>query len=194
MPNESEDALEDRLERIQRRAENFRELLKDGEEVTIACQDGEMHIEESYRSKFERSHPKLYGRLMSMEAQMVAGLTPYVLGLIASGGVIFGFQLDWWEPLLGVRVCDLLNRVWFYIVLPLLISFLMYHVCRWWERHVYRRHRAELLALNGGENLDREVLLVMLRDEADLDVVVRFEAGRRSVSGSQRTKAIRRIS
>ena len=80
MSNESEDALDDRLERIQLRAENFRELLKDGEEVTIAYQDGEVHVAESYRSKVERQHPKLYGRLMSIEAQMAPGLTPYVLG------------------------------------------------------------------------------------------------------------------
>ena len=67
MSAESEDVLDDRLERIQIRAQNFRELLKDGEEVTIAFQDGELHIEESYRSKFERQHAKLYGRLMSID-------------------------------------------------------------------------------------------------------------------------------
>ena len=34
--DDSEDALEERMETIVRRAENFRDLLKDGEEVTIA--------------------------------------------------------------------------------------------------------------------------------------------------------------
>src|ERR1019366_795646 len=141
MSNESEDALDDRLERIQLRAENFRELLKDGEEVTIAYQDGEVHVAESYRSKVERQHPKLYGRLMSIEAQMAPGLTPYVLGGVAAGVVIFGLQLDWWQPLVGAKVCEHLKSWWFYLACPSLIAYLMYLACRRWEKHVYRWHR-----------------------------------------------------
>jgi hypothetical protein len=173
MSNESDEALEDRLERIQRRAENFRELLKDGEEVTIACQDGEMRIDESYRSKFERKHAKLYGRLMSVEAQMSAGLTPYVFGLASVIVVIFGLQLEWWEPIVGPRVCELLNRWWFYVVLPAFVLYLMYLACGRWGKYVYRWHRKNLLALIAAEALDRDILLVMLRDEADLDDVIR---------------------
>ena len=172
MFNDPEEALEERLERIQLRAENFRELLKDGEEVTIAYQDGEMHVEESYRSRFERSHPKLYGRLMSIEAQMIAGLTPYVVGLIVAGVVIVGFQLDWWDWCLPASLATMLNRVWFYIALTLLIAYAMYLACRRWEKFVYRRNRRELHALIAADKLDRDVLLVMLRDEADLDVVI----------------------
>ena len=63
MADESEDTLDDRLESIQRRAENFRELLKEGDEVTIAYENGEVRVEESYRSQFERKHAKLFGRL-----------------------------------------------------------------------------------------------------------------------------------
>src|SRR6516225_4925139 len=77
MADESENTLDERLERIQRRAENFRELLHEGDEVTIARQDGEMHVAESYRSQFERKHAKLFGRMLSVEAQMEAGLFPY---------------------------------------------------------------------------------------------------------------------
>ena len=81
MADESEDTLDDRLESIVRRAENFRELLRDGDEVTIAFADGEVHVEESYRSKFERQHPKLYGRMLAVEAQMDSGWFPYFAGL-----------------------------------------------------------------------------------------------------------------
>src|ERR1700730_5296910 len=88
MADETDDTLDERLESIQRRAENFREMLKDGDEVLIALQDGEMRVEESYRSKFERQHPKLFGRLLSIEAQLDAGLLPYFAALILSGGVI----------------------------------------------------------------------------------------------------------
>jgi hypothetical protein len=172
MSTPSDDALEDRLERIQLRAENFRELLKDGEEVTIAFQDGEVRIEESYRSKFERQHPKLFGRLMSVEAQMAAGYSPYVIGLVAVGVVIFGLQLGWWAPLLGASVLELLNQLWFYIALTLFVLYLMYLTCQRWASYAYRQNRAELLALIAAAKLDRDVLLVLLRDEADLDNVI----------------------
>jgi hypothetical protein len=172
MSTESDDALDDRLERIQIRAQNFRELLKDGEEVTIAFQDGEVHCEESYRSKFERQHPKLYGRLMSIDAQMAAGFSPYVFGLAVVGVVLFGLQLGWWTEILGERVCELLNGMWFFIAAPLFVGYLMYLACRRWGKYVYRHNRAELLDLIAASKLDRDVLLVMLRDEPDLDAVI----------------------
>ncbi|MSQ96696.1 MAG: hypothetical protein EXR98_19380 [Gemmataceae bacterium] len=172
MADETEDTLEERLESVQRRAENFRELLKDGEEVTIAFLDGDVHVEESYRSKFERLHPKLYGRLLSIEAQMSAGWSPYVAALLLAGSFIFGLQLSWWTPLLGETACDLLNLWWFFLVLPVVLSFLATHVCAGWGAHVYRRHRAELLQLIAAAELDRDLLLVMLKGEEDLENVV----------------------
>ena len=172
MSTEADDVLDDRMERIQIRAQNFRELLKDGEEVTIAFQDGEVRIEESYRSKFERKHPKLYGRLMSIDAQMAAGFSPYVFGLIIVGIFVFGLQLGWWTPLLGERVCDLLNGTWFFLAAPMLIGYLMYLAGRQWGKYVYRRNRADLLELIAAAELDRDVLLVMLRDESELDAVI----------------------
>jgi hypothetical protein len=169
MSTESDDALDDRLERIQIRAQNFRELLKDGEEITIAFQDGDVRIEESYRSKFERQHPKLYGRLMSIDAQMAAGFSPYVFGLTAVGVFIFGLQFNWW---VSPDVCRVLNEMWFFIAAPLFVGYLMYLACRRWGKYIYWRNRAALLELIAAAKLDRDVLLVMLRDEPDLDAVI----------------------
>ena len=172
MADDMEEALDERLERIQRRAENFRELLRDGDEVTIAYQDGEVHVEESYRSKFERAHAKLFGRMLSIEAQMDAGLLPYFVALVLSGGVIFGLSLGWWDGVFSENVCVALNAWWFYIVLPLAFLFLARVGCGRWEALIYRRRRRELMAQIAAENLDRDVLLVMLRDESDLRLVV----------------------
>ena len=172
MADESEETLDERIDRLQRRAENFRELLKDGDEVTIGLFDGEMLVEESYRSKFERKHPKLFGRMLSIEAQMEAGLFPYFAGLIFSGVVLFGLQLEWWTPWLSAEVCDLLNRWWFYAALPLTMSFLMYLLSRQWEKWIYRRHRQALGEIISAEKLDRDAMLVMLRDERDLSSLV----------------------
>jgi hypothetical protein len=173
MAEDSEDTLDERLESIQRRAENFRELLKDGDEVTIGLLDGEMHVEESYRSRFERQHPKLYGRMLAIEAQMDAGLFPYFAVLVATGIVIVGLQLHWWDGAIGEPAADLLQSWWFYVALPFVLLYLARHGCKRYEKYVYRRHRDALADLIAAAKLDRDVLLVMLRDEGELDNVLR---------------------
>src|SRR5262245_45403572 len=173
MADDAEDTLDDRLESLQRRADNFRELLKDGEEVTIALADGEMRVEESYRSKFERKHPKLFGRMLAIEAQMDAGWSAYVVALAISGVVLFGLQLRWWDGIVGEAVATALDGWWFYVVLPAALLYVA-HVANWcWAKIGYRRNRKELIDLIAAEQLDRDVLLVMLRDEDELDRVVR---------------------
>ena len=169
-----EETLDDRLERIQRRAENFRELLKDGDEVTIACFDSELHVAESYRSKFERKYPKLYGRMLSIEERMKTGLLPYFLGLVGLAVFVIGLQLESWTTILGEALCGILNLWWFYIAAPPSVLYLIYLGCGQWGRHVYRRNRTELADLIAAEELDRDVLLVMLRDESEVDCVVYF--------------------
>jgi hypothetical protein len=172
MAEDAEDTLDDRLESLQRRAENFRELLKDGEEVTIALADGEMHVEESYRSKFERKHPKLFGRMMAVDAQMDPGWSAYVTALALSGVVLFGLPLKWWDGVVGEAVAEQLNSWWFFPVLPAALLYVAHVASRYWEKLAYQRSRADLLNLINAEQLDRDVLLVMLRDEDELDRVV----------------------
>jgi hypothetical protein len=172
MADDAEDTLDDRLELLQRRAENFRELLKDGDEVTIALADGEMHVEESYRSKFERKHQKLFGRLLAVEAQMDAGWSPYVVAFAASGVMLFGLPLRWFDAVVGETVAEKLNDWWFYIILPLGLLYLARVMCRLWEKYAYGRNRQDLRELIDAEKLDRDVLLVMLRGDEELDRVV----------------------
>ncbi len=172
MADEPEETLDDRLESIQRRAENFRDLLKDGEEVTIGFHDGEVYVEQSYRSKFEQDHPKVFGRMLAIDAQMSAGWLPTIAALLLAGVVILGLQASWWIPVLGEGVCDLLNHWWFYTVLTLLMIYVAHRVNGRWARHAYRGHREELLRLIDADSLDRDVLLVMLRDEELLENVV----------------------
>jgi len=172
MADESEETLDDRLSRIQLRAETFRELLKDGDEVVVAFEDGEVHVAESYRSKLERKHPKLFGRMLSIEAQLDAGLSPYFAALIVAALFIVGLHLKWWNAVLGEELADYLQTWWFYVPLPFVLLYLARLGCARWERRAYRRNRAELLALIAAEKLDRDILLVMLRGESDLDGVV----------------------
>jgi hypothetical protein len=172
MSEETDDTIEDRLERLQRRAENFRELLEDGDEITVALMDGEMRVAESYRSQFERKHPKLFGRMLSIEAIMRANWSPYVIALLALGVFILGLQLSWWEGVLGSDMSALLNTWWFYLIAAALLLYLAFVARGQWGRIIYRRHRQALHALIAQENLDRDVLIVMLRDEELLERVL----------------------
>jgi len=173
MSDDTDETLDDRLERLQRRAENFRELLKDGDEVTVAFMDGEMHVAESYRSKFERKHPKLFGRMLSIDAKMYAGWSPYVAALMLVGVFNFGLQLSWWDNVFSSETTELLNTWWFSLIAMLGLLYVAYLACGRWSKLVYGRNRQTLHELIAHEKLDRDVLLVMLRDEDELDRVVR---------------------
>ena len=172
MADELDETLEDRVERVQRRAANFLDLLKDGDEVTLARHNGEMFVEESYRSKFERKHAKLFGRMLSIEEQMRGGTFPYFLGLLAFAAFVGSLQLGWWEGVLGARICQLLDNWWFYIPGAMAILYLVYVGSGRLGTYVYRRHRQALLDLIAAEGLDRDELLVSLRDQDDLDHVI----------------------
>jgi hypothetical protein len=172
MSDEADETIEDRIERLQRRAENFRELLEDGDEITVALMDGEMRVAESYRSQFERKHPKLFGRMLSIEAMMRASWSPYVIALLAIGVFIFGLQLSWWEGLFGTDMTALLDTWWFYLIATAFMLYLAYVARGLWGRFIYRRHRQALHDLIAQEKLDRDVLVVMLRDEELIEHVV----------------------
>jgi hypothetical protein len=172
MSDETDETIEDRIERLQRRAENFRELLEDGDEITVALMDGEMRVAESYRSQFERKHPKLFGRLLSIEAMMRANWSPYVIALLAIGVLLLGLQLSWWEGVLGTELNALLNTWWFYLIATASVLYLAFVARGQWGRIIYRRHRRALQELIAQENLDRDVLVVMLRDEELIEHVV----------------------
>ncbi len=175
MTDESdEETLDDRLESIQRRAENFRELLEDGDEVTIGRSGEVLQVVESFRSKFERQHAKLFGRMLSIEEQMKTGLFPYFLGLVGFAGFLVGLQLTWWEDVLGASLCEMLNRWWFYVLAPPSVLYLAHLSCGRWGYFKYLRHRVALLDMIAAAGLDRDELLVMLRDESELNNVVHF--------------------
>lgn len=172
MADDTDDALSERIQRIQRRAQNFLEFLRDGDELIIACEDGEVHVDESYRSKFERTHAKLFGRMLAIEAQMDTGMLPYFAALVLTGVLIFGLSVGWWDAILSERVSAALNAWWLYIILPLALLYLARLACSRYQTHIYRKNRRDLMDLIAAEKLDRDVLLVMLRDEEDLRSIV----------------------
>jgi hypothetical protein len=172
MSDETDETLDDRLAQLQRRAENFRELLKDGDEITLALFDGEMTVAESYRSKLERKYPKLFGRMLSIAAMMRTTWSPYFVAMLVVGVFFFGLQLSWWDDVIGREVADLVNTWWFCGAATLGGLYIAYLLCGQWSKRAYCRNRKALHELIASEKLDRDVLLVMLRDDDELENVV----------------------
>ena len=165
MADEADETLDERLERGTAGPRIFATSSRTAKKSPSDSSTARCSSRNRYRGQFERKHAKLFGRMLSIETQMDAGLFPYFAGLILSGVAIFGLQLDVAADWLDAKVSDLLNRWWFYVALPLTMSFLMYLLSGQWEKWIYRRHREALAELIQAEKLDRDVMLVMLRDE-----------------------------
>jgi hypothetical protein len=173
MADNTDDTLDERLDTILRRAESFRELLTDGDEVTIAFQDGELHVEESYRSKFERKHPKLFGRMLAIEAQLEPSYLAAFAAMLLAAGLLFTLHVGWWEDVVGPTASTLLQGWWFTLIVPCFFLYLARLVGACWQTIIYRRNRPALFDLIATDQLDRDILLVMLRDDGEVDRVLR---------------------
>src|SRR5687768_2056116 len=96
-----ESTPEEKLERVRRFAENLRDTLQDGDEFTIHYADGEVHVDESRFSKLRAGHPRLYGRLLSLETQLEGGCAAYAFAGGAGVAFVFGLHVGWWEGVIG---------------------------------------------------------------------------------------------
>ena len=81
-------------------------------------------------------------------------------------------HLSWSESLLGTDLHGILKNWWFFIALPPAVLYLVSLGCGQWQKRIFRGHRAELMELIADAKLDRDTVLVMLRDVGDLDAVV----------------------
>ena len=172
MADEFEEPLDARLERLRRRAETFRDLLDEGEEITVAKTDGEILVDDITRSKLERKHPKLFGRLLAIEAQMAPGFSPVVAMATIFATFVLGLQVGWWVPVIGQATSDALNQVWFWAVELLIVWYVVRAISRCYRKRFYQINRDGLAASIAAEGLDRDLLLVMLLEHGELGNVV----------------------
>jgi hypothetical protein len=168
-----DETQEERLGRIQRWAENLRDVLKDGDEIVVRLLEGQVQVEESAFSKFQAAYPRLWGRLSSLDAQMETGCGLYVAAFVGVSAVCVGIHRQWWLDALGADLNETLDAWWFYLVLFGLAVFAASQAYEWQERRVYRRGRAELHALMADETLDRDTLLPLLADSPELERVIK---------------------
>jgi hypothetical protein len=165
--------LQERLDRIQRWAQNLRDVLNDGDEIVVRCDGDEVHVEETPFGRFQALHPRLSGRLASIEAQLEMGCLLYLGTFLLPVSTILGLRLQWWDDWLGPALASELNNWWCYLALFSATAYLVNQVYDRLRRRVYRRHRTELFAMIHAEGLDRDTLLPLLQGADDLSGVIR---------------------
>lgn len=162
----------EREERIQRLAENLRDVLKEGDEILIQFLNDEMRVSESRMSRLRAHQPRLHGRLLSIDEQLAFRFTPFLACLLLAGAALFGLQVGWWEGLLGADACDKLNAWWFYLVVIVVALFVGATIDNFLSDRTYARHRASLVQLMTECHFDRDLLVSLLNNEEELSRVV----------------------
>jgi hypothetical protein len=158
-------------ERIDNLARAVKDYLREGDSFLVQCQEDEILVEESEQSRFQKEHPRVYGRLLSLNDQLETGCG-VTLVLFALGGLFcLSLQLGWWDDLLTVNVTDKLRTWWFYVPFFAGLFFLSDYFYTWLERRTYRRGRTELMALLRDEGLDRDRLVATIEDMPEFDKI-----------------------
>src|SRR5689334_4652053 len=122
-------------------ADALRPVLQEGEEFTVFCHDGEVLVEQADTSVCAVLHPRLYGRLLSVNAQLDeagsgVGRLPFLLAL----GLCVGLHLHLWDDWLGARLADQLGSFWFYLIVFFLVFQFVEMIRKGLRRAVYQRN------------------------------------------------------
>lgn len=143
----------------------LRPLLEEGEAFNVYCHEGEILVNEAETSVCAARHPRLYGRLLALNAELEqagagVGRLPVLLVLT----FCVGLHLQWWGAWLG-DLRERFDSFWFYALVAYAVYQVLSFVARALERRAYQRGRDELLALLGPEDLDRDALLAMIEGD-----------------------------
>jgi hypothetical protein len=149
-------------------ADALRPVLEDGEAYKVFCHEGEVLVEEADTSVCAARHPRLYGRLLSLNARLeAAGGGLYRLPTLLALGFCVGVRLHWWDDWLGRELVEKLDSFWFFVLVFYVLFQALSVVTGGLQRGIYRQERDDLLALIAAESLDRDTLLAMIEgDEA----------------------------
>ena len=168
-PKKDADNIEERIENIARVVKDY---LREGEAFLVQCQEDEILVEEAPHTRFQLKHPRLYGRLLSVNDQLDAGC-----GLVLTLGAIsallcLGLYAGWLDDLLPPNVVPHLQTWWFYV--PFVVAWLC--IGLWFNdryaKRAYRRGRAELLAVMRDEGFERDTLVPVIKDIPEFESVV----------------------
>lgn len=164
------DDLDERVEHIARAVKDY---LREGEGFLIQCQEDEILVEEALRTRLQREHPRLVGRLLSMEDQLETGCS-LTIALFALGGVVvLGLHVGWWDDWLPANVGDALKGWWFYLPLFVALFFLSDILYARLAKRRYRRGREELLQIMRDEGFERDTLVPIIKDAPEFEKIAK---------------------
>jgi hypothetical protein len=170
---EPQKTTDDKDQRIDEIARVVKDYLREGEAFLVQCQEDEILVEEAPHTKFQRDHPRLYGRLLSLNEQMETGCG-VVIALFVVGGVFcLGLHVGWWDDWIDPNVLEMLRTWWFYVPLFVVLFFIADTWSTWHEKRVYRRGRAELLLLLRNEGYDRDTVVPIIQGMPEFEKVVK---------------------
>jgi hypothetical protein len=147
-------------------ADALRPILEEGEAYSVFCHEGEIHVKEADTSICAVIHPRLYGRLLSISAQLDnAGAGYSRLPTLVGLAFCVGLHLRWWDDWLGNVLVERLDHWLFFILVFYVIFQGLSIVNNALQRGIYRRGREELFTLMSEAKLDRDSLLAMIEGD-----------------------------
>jgi hypothetical protein len=148
-------------------ADALRPILEEGEAYSVYCHEGEIHVKDADTSICAVRHPRLYGRLLSVSAQLDdagAGLSRFPI--LAGLAFCAGLHLHWLDDLIGKDLAERLDH-WLFFVLVFYVIFQGLSITgNALRRGLYRRNRDDIFSLISDEKLDRDTLLAMIEGDS----------------------------
>lgn len=150
-------------------ADTLRPVLQEGDSFNVYCQDGEVYVADAETSALAAVHPRVYGRLLAIDADLERNTTAFTrLPFLALAVFTVGLHLRWWDDWIGANIVDKVDSIWFYILLFIGLYQLFAPIRNRLDRTVYQRHREDLLSLMADERIDRDTLLAMVESDGAL--------------------------
>jgi len=156
-------------ERIDNIARVVKDYLREGDSFLIQCQDNDIVVEEAPHANFQKEHPRLYGRLLSLNDQLETGCAVTLFLFVTGGAFCLALHVGWLDELLTANVADKLKTWWFYVPLFAALFFVGDWFQGWLARCAYRRGRRELLDLIRDEGFDRDTLVPLIKSVPEFE-------------------------
>src|SRR5437867_12759215 len=86
------DDLDERIDNIARVVKDY---LREGDAFLIQCQEDDILVEEAPQADFQKQHPRLYGRLLSLNDQLETGCALTILLFVLGGVLCFALHVGW---------------------------------------------------------------------------------------------------
>ena len=140
--DDEQDDNDERYESIARTVVGF---LRDGEVLSIELIDGEVSVMPEPASVLKKQHPRLYGRLLSVDEQLNVGCGGEILLVFASVASCVAWSFGAFDRLLGNDLTSKLDSWWVYILWVVFVGFVATRIVEAHAGRVYRRVRDELV-------------------------------------------------